>query len=165
MLLDRASENFEYRQVFYKNQTFSYHPVANGANYVVTTPSSEAAAVLPIGVGLEQLRWVYGNAPDALAAPVAKGQKISHVEVWYGELCIAQSDLLAMNAVDTYVAPKEPEAQVKGTVEENSSAIIVTVSIAAGAVLLVALALFLTRMHRIRVMRARQRRRHYGRKR
>lgn len=166
VLLDRASENFEFRQVFYKNQTFSYHPVSGGTNYVVTTPATEASAVLPIGVGSDQLRWVYGTAPDSLTAPVAQGEKISYLEVWYGNLCIAQTELLAMNAVDVYVAPSEPDAQEPLIITEGGTAIIIIlVGVVAGFAVLFVLSLFAVRLYRIRALRARRRRRHYGGKR
>ena len=165
VLLDHASEQYEYRQIFYQSQTFSYHAVNGGANYVVTTPATDAAAVLPIGLGSEQLRWVFGSAPDSLSAPIDKGQVLSHVEVWYQDLCIAQTNLLAMNAVDVYTAPVEPEIVEQPLAADNGVNIIVIVCVSIGAILLIVLILFVIRLNHIRVMRARRRRKHYGRKR
>ena len=163
MLLDRASDTYEYRQVFYEGQTFSQYPVTNGANNVVTTPANGAAAVLPIGTESNELRWVYGTAPDSLTAPITAGQKITYIEIWYQDLCIARTDLLAINDVDIYTAPVEPELKENILLEEGGKVFLVILGVIAGLAILLAIVLVVIRQVRIRSMRARRRRRNHRR--
>lgn len=164
-LLDYAADTFEYRQVFYEGQTFSQYPVTGGSNHVVTTPVASAFAVLPADLTVDQLRWVYGNAAQTITAPVEAGQKISHIEVWYGDLCIAQTDLMAMHAVDVYTAPTEPQVSARQDEDNGGAAIAVVIGVILGIVLLTVLILFVVRSVRIATMRARRRRRRMNRRR
>ena len=164
-LLDYACEKFEYRQVFHKNQTFSQHPVANGSNHLVTTPASEAYAILPIELTSENLRWVYHDSVDTLTAPVKAGHKVANVEVWYGDLCIAQTDLLAMNSVEVYVPQAEPDMPAN-LHEDSAGKLIVIIALSLlGVVVLGFGVLFAIRMVRIAAMRAKRRRRRANRRR
>ncbi|MBQ7817268.1 MAG: D-alanyl-D-alanine carboxypeptidase [Oscillospiraceae bacterium] len=164
-LLDYASGKFEYRQVFHKNQTFSQYPVVNGSNNLVTTPASEAYAILPIELAPEQLRWVYPDTVGTITAPVQAGQKITHVEVWYGDLCIAQSDLLAMNAVDVYVPQVEPDMPAALHEDSAGRLIAIVAGILLGILVLGFAVLFVIRTVRIAAMRAKRRRRRMNRRR
>ncbi len=164
-LLDYACGKFEYRQVFYKDQTFSQHPVSNGSNSVITTPASEAYAILPIDLTSELLQWVYPSSVNSISAPVEAGHKITHVEVWYGELCIAQSDLLALNSVDVYVPQTEPNIPASLHEESAGKLIAIIAGILVGIVV-VGFAILLTiRTIRIASMRAKRRRRRASRRR
>lgn len=102
VLLDHAFENYEYRQVFLENQTISQHPVSGGANDVVTMPKTALSTVLPKEITPEDLTWVYANQSVNLTAPVEKGQLVNAVQLWYNGLCLAQTDLIAANAVPTH---------------------------------------------------------------
>ena len=164
-LLDYACETFEYRQVFFKDQTFSQYPVTNGCNAVVTTPASEAYAILPIELTPEDLRWVYPDSVGAVAAPVQAGQKIASVEVWYGELCIAQTDLLAMNDVDVYVPQTEPDMPSYLQEERAGKLIAIIAGALLGIIVLVFLSLVVIRYFRIAAMQAKRRRRRANRRR
>ncbi len=164
-LLDYACGKFEYRQVFHKNQTFSQYSVVNGSNDLVTTPASEAYAILPIELTSEQLRWVYPDSVGTITAPVQAGQKITFVEVWYGDLCIARSDLLAMNAVDVYTPQPEPDMPAS-LHEDSAGKLIATIAlIMLGIVALFFAVLFVIRTVRIATMRAKRRRRRMSRRR
>lgn len=164
-LLDYACGKFEYRQVFHKNQTFSQYPVVNGTNNLVTTPASEAYAILPIELTPEQLRWVYPESVGTISAPVKSGQKVTFVEVWYGDLCIAQSDLLAMNSVDVYVPQPEPDMPASLHEDSAGKLIVVIALILVGIVVLGFAILFAIRTVRIVAMRAKRRRRRMSRRR
>ena len=164
-LLDYACGKFEYRQVFHKNQTFSQYPVVNGNNNLVTTPASEAFAILPIELTPEQLRWVYPETVGTITAPVEAGQKVTFVEVWYGDLCIAQTDLLAMNAVDVYTPQAEPD--IPDTLHEDSAGkLIATIALILLGIVALGFAVLLgIRTVRIAAMRAKRRRRRMNRRR
>ncbi len=100
-LLDFGCNGYEYRQVFYENQALAQYSVENGANDVITKPSSELSTVLPIELDETKLRWVY-EAADAISAPVKEGQHISNAQVWYGDICLAQAELVAMEDVSVF---------------------------------------------------------------
>lgn len=164
-LLDYALEKFECRQVFYENQTISQYPVENGANAVVTRPASSAATVLPKGVDGTKLTWIYGDAVGTITAPVQEGQIISNVQVWYGSKCLAQTELVAANAVPLWQAPVEPGDSAVKT--DNGSWKLV--AIIGGAVLgigvIVALVLLIRRGIRVAAVNIRRRRRRINRRR
>ena len=164
-LLDYACDTFEYRQVFFENQTFSQYPVTGGCNNVITTPASEAYAILPIELTPEDLRWVYPDNVGTINAPVQAGQKITHVEVWYGDLCIAQSDLMAMNDVDIFVPQTEPDMPASLHEERAGKLIAIIAGVLLGIILLVFAVLFTIRTVRIAAMRAKRRRRRADRRR
>ena len=164
-LLDYASDTFEYRQVFYEGQTFSQYPVAGGSNHVVTTPATSAYAVLPADLTVDQLRWVYGSAADTIHAPVEAGQKITHVEVWYGNLCIAQTDLLALHSVDVYTAPTEPQISAKQNEDKGGAIIATVIGVILGIVVLAVVILLVIRSIRMASIRAKRRRRRMNRRR
>ncbi len=164
-LLDYACEKFEYRQVFHKNQTFSQYSVVNGSNDLVTTPASEAYAILPMELTPEQLRWVYPESVGTITAPVQAGQKVTYVEVWYGDLCIARSDLLAMNDVDVYVPQEDPDMPASLHEDSAGRLIVTIVLILLGIVVLGFLVLLAIRMVRIASIRAKRRRRRMNRRR
>lgn len=168
VLLDYVGEKYEYRQIFYENQTFSQHPVAQGSNDAVTTPVSAVSRVLPKNTTREQLRLAQSDVPS-LTAPVEKGQSVGHIEVWYGEICVAQTDLVAMNGVSVYQAPAEPTGSA-GKDEDSGGAVIamvigITVGAALGIAALFFLILLLIRTVRKASVRARRRRRRMHRQR
>jgi hypothetical protein len=107
-LLDYAFDKYEYRQVFLSSQTVSQYPVVNGSSHVVTAPAGNLSTVLPKELDEQQLRWVYTEPEGSIHAPVAAGQKISTAQLWYGNLCLAQTDLVAAGSVDVYQAPIIP---------------------------------------------------------
>lgn len=108
-LLDYAFENFEFRQVFFDGQSLAQYPVENGASHVVTQATSSISTVLPADVDESQLKWDYQISTGTLHAPLEKGQVLGVVQVWYGTKCLAQTDMVAMNAVETFQAPVIPE--------------------------------------------------------
>lgn len=141
VLLDYAFQNYEYRQVFLENQTISQYPVINGINDVVTMPEAALSTVLPIDLPVEELSWVYGNASVSLTAPVEKGQVITNLQLWHKDLCLAQTDLVAANAVPIYTAPTDQSEQKPPIENEGSWAqllIVLGVIVGAGLLAIVA---------------------------
>ena len=55
------------------------------------------SAVLPETATFGELSFRYTDV--ALQAPISKGEKVSSVQVWHGNVCVAQTDLFAMNNV------------------------------------------------------------------
>ena len=163
VLLDYGCSGYEYRQVFYANQVVAQYPVSGGANHVVTRPVSELSTILPVGIEETKLTWVYNKVNQTISAPVQQGQTIATAQVWYGDICLVQTDLVAMTDVDVYVAPPVPEAPKKDT------SFLKILLIIGGAVLGLGLVFFavllILRWTAKARMRARQRRRRQNRRR
>ena len=109
ILIDYAFDNFEFRQVFFDGQSLAQYPVNNGASHVVTQATTSISTVLPADVDETQLKWDYRLSNSNLTAPIEKGQNLGVVQVWYGTKCLAQTDMVAMNAVKIAQSPIIPE--------------------------------------------------------
>ena len=107
-LLNYVQETYTLRQIFYYGQPIAQFPVVNGAHNVSAGPSQTLYAVLPKNTADSELRWDYADVPDTLTAPLAKDAQLSILQVWYGNKCIAQTDLVAINAIPVYTAPIVP---------------------------------------------------------
>lgn len=157
-LLDYAFTGFAYRQVFFDGQAISQYPVQGGANQVVTQPAASASTVLPAKLDETLIHWVYAQKSAMLQAPVQQGQVIGTVQVWYGQKCLAQTDMVAMNAVTVESDPLIPERPVK---EDQGSwkALAVTLGVFGGVVLVFLAVLILARFVGNVRRKARRRRR------
>ena len=107
VLLDHCLSQFEYRQIFYPNQAVTQYPVTDGANDVVVSPDREMSAVLPVNLDRQQLSWRYGTVAGDLKAPIDAGQVLSSLQVWYGDTCVAQTELVAMYDVPVWEEPAD----------------------------------------------------------
>ena len=169
VLLDYAYTNYEYRQIFFEGQVISQFPVENGANSVIARPAISASTVLPAGIEMDKLTWIYGNANPVFTAPVEKGQVLSNVQVWYGPKCLAQTDLVAMNGVSVKQTEQEPDDPMVEKQEENSAGIpqwlIIAVCAVLGLVVLIMGLRVFNRFLRHAKQKARRRRRRNDRQR
>ena len=157
ILVDYAFQSFEYRQVFFSGQSLAQYPVSDGANDVVTQAVDTISTVLPKEVEEAQLKWVYKPTESVMTAPVAQGQKLGTVEAWYGNKCLAQADMVAMNAVEQKQSPIVPKKPASGT--DDGSWLVLFLVLAGGA-LAVFLGLIGLRAFRIwKLQRRRKRRR------
>ena len=162
VLLNYAFATYEYRQVFLETETVSQYPVVNGTNHVATAPAAALSTVLPIELDTQLLRWVYPEPPSAIQAPVALGQKISTAELWYGNLCLAQTDLIAANAVDIYSDPIIPESPTTPPTDHDGSwlQLLLVLGILLGLALLTCVVVRLIQNRRMRrMLKPKQRRR------
>lgn len=91
-------------QILHKGQALTQYAVENGSNVVVGTPSVDAWAVLPEEVLAADIAHRYQQMPGGLSAPIVKDSKIADVQLWYGSVCVAEADLMAMNGVSLVAA-------------------------------------------------------------
>lgn len=138
-LLDHVQEKYTLRQIFCYGQPITQFDVAGGAHDAAAGPRDTLYAVLPIGAKESDLRWDYSDA--ALTAPVAKDQALSTLHVWYGNKCIAQTDLVSINAVPVYAAPIIPVIERE---EKDDSGSWTMLLVVCGAALVLAMLYFLT---------------------
>lgn len=102
-LLDQGFGGYKPVQVFHENQALQQNSVLNGECDVILGTKTALSSVVPENVGAEHLIYRYTNT-EGLTAPIQKGDRLATVEVWNGTLCIGQTELYAMNSVDTYIA-------------------------------------------------------------
>lgn len=108
-LLDAGFTGYKSAQVLYANQTLRQYTVANGECDVVVGPQVSVSTVLPESVSSADLSFRYGDAQ--LVAPVEIGQKVTDVEIWHGNMCVAQTELFALNSVRQAVQASEMDTE------------------------------------------------------
>lgn len=98
-LLDKAYSGYSRCQIIYENQILRQQQVLNGDSDVFAASYEAFSTVLPSDISFDQLSFRYSEAPGSTQAPIKKGQNLAALQVWYGSLCIAQTDVYAMNDV------------------------------------------------------------------
>jgi D-alanyl-D-alanine carboxypeptidase len=100
-LLNYGFQGYRGVQLYHKDQVMRQHSVMGGNCDLFLGVDSDGFAVLPSGVAMSDLSFVYrdsfaGAYPNV---PIEKGQVLSHLEVWYENICVDSADLYAMNSV------------------------------------------------------------------
>lgn len=98
-LLAFGFENYKVCRLFHNGQSMSQFSVANGENQVVGQTTTDMDAVLPIKAKLDTLNLRYSVVGGGLKAPIAAGQKISTLQIWYRTSCIAEAEIFSMSSV------------------------------------------------------------------
>ena len=165
-LLDYVQDGFECRQLYYAGQVITQYAVADGRNNVVTGPAEAGYCVLPKDTAAQALSWQYAQTAQGLTAPVSKGQTITAMEVWYGDICLASTELSAMYDVEVYEPYVEPKGATDQKNEESHGDLLALIlGVVLGIVVLIVLGMFLTRLLRIALIKARIRKRRRNRRR
>lgn len=114
-LLDQGFADRQVAQILYENQTLTQQSVTNGDCDVVLGPNVSVFAVLPQDVAQSDLSYRYTMDSTALQAPITKGERVAEVQVWHDNLCVAQSELYAMNdvAVEQVTVVESAESEEK----------------------------------------------------
>lgn len=98
-LLDAGFNGNTASQILYDGQALIQLAVDNGDTILTVGPRSNLSTVLPETLKLEDLTFRYSNEDLRLQAPINSGDRICNVEIWYEDLCLAVTDLYAMNNV------------------------------------------------------------------
>lgn len=117
-LYDTVFDSYKIASVIYKGQPMKQVSVLDGVNEVVIGPNVETKAILPKDASFQDLAFRYSDFYEVLKAPLKKGDLLSSVEIWYGNMCIAHTDLYAMNSVRTI---QEVEAEQEETEKKTNS--------------------------------------------
>ena len=123
-MLDAAFSGNKVVQVLHKGQALTQYAVESGNNVVVVSPVEDAWAVLPAEVQAADIAHRYQQLPQGMSAPIIKGSNIASVQLWYGSVCIAQTDLVAMNDVS---AAQELNVQISEEIADTGLPIGVTI--------------------------------------
>lgn len=165
-LLDYAFAAFETTQILQSGKSVAQFSVFGGENDVVGCPVSSAKSSLPLGTTMNDLDWKYVLDSD-LKAPVTEGTIIGTVQVWYGNVCVAQSEMVAMNGsrVKTAAGKPDPVAPDPVAGDDGGGTVLKVMGIVFAGLLLVALVYFGLLWLRAARVKARHRRRRKDRRR
>ena len=97
-LLDKGFQGLRAVEIFFPGQTLKQYPLANADSNLYIGVHDSFKAVLPSGVGTDDLRFVYQET-GALAAPIEKNASFGTVNVYYGTNCIVSAPLFTLNKV------------------------------------------------------------------
>lgn len=97
-ILDACFDGYYVAQVVYEGQTVTQQPVTNGDCDVVLGSKNTAFAVVPVSTKLSDLTYSLVSR-DSLVAPIKAGQKMTEVDIWLNDDCVAEAELYAMNDV------------------------------------------------------------------
>ena len=132
-LFDMGFKNYRITQILGTDDIIAQYPVLNGENYIVTGPSKSVSVVLPTTVTVKDLSFRYQNDFSSLSAPVAKGEQLTMVQVWYNNVCIGQSPIITKNSCALALDYKETEYET--TDSGPVSDIIIAIAIIVGGIL------------------------------
>lgn len=165
-LLDYVEATYEFRQIFYADEALAQYDVAGSANDVAVAPVDTLYCVLPIDADASQLTWSFGSELNSLNAPIAAGETVSTLKVWYGGICVAQTDLVAMNKAEVYQAYTQPQSDDSVEVENNHGMIFaIVIGVVLGVAVLFLVLLLILRIVRIIARKVEIRRRRRNRRR
>ena len=97
-LLDSCFTGYKTAQILYPNQVVLQKSVMDGSSDLMAGTHEGAFAVIPENVVQENLSFRYANEVS-LSAPIEKGQRVSTLQIWCGNICVSQTELYAMNSV------------------------------------------------------------------
>lgn len=161
-LISKGFANHRVTQILSDEQILTQYPVASGENSVAVGPSATVFSVLPSDILSSELSYRYQQIPT-LQAPVSAGEYVTAVQVWYGNVCIAQSSIITRNSSDIATRTNQSEA-----IEQTGEGLRIFLRLLAilGVILLVIGLLFVTaRLARLARIRAQHRRRRRNRRR
>ena len=164
-LMDYAYARFAYRQIFNTDQIIGQYSVQNGSCDVVTRPVDNISTVLPSNIDQSQITWIYEHASGEIKAPVSAGQMISTVRAMYGEICIGQTKLVAVNDVPVENSPVMTVRPSALSDRGSWKTLFAILGIILGIALVVAAAMFGPGILRTAIRRVKRRRRSVNRRR
>ena len=146
-LLNMGFGTHDSTQILYKGQIVSQYSVVGGENDIVVGPNSDLRCIFPSDATSDQLVSRVQLVSNPIQAPVKEGDLIAVMQVWYGNVCLGQTDLLAKNNSNVNQAMLDQNSQ-DGRFDAGASSTAMIVLIVIGA-LIVGLSLGLLIMRRI----------------
>ncbi len=146
-MLDLAFSGYKTAQLLFPNQILLQKTVMNGSSDVSIGTLEGAFSVIPENITDTGLTYRYVNEVP-LSAPVEKGQRVSTLQIWYGNVCVAQNDLYAMNSVKHVSALFDDNGKTQASVGVVKIVLIV-LGVFAGLVVVTFGALYFLRISRI----------------
>lgn len=98
-LLEYTFSGYKINRLLYKEQPLSQFIVNGGECNVVACSDTILDTVLPASAKMDNMKIRYTLKDGALTAPIADGQEIGSVQIWYNSSCLAETEIYAMNGV------------------------------------------------------------------
>lgn len=161
-LLEYTMTNYRINRILYPGQALKTFQVGNGQNSVVATPNVSLDTVVPVNAKMSSFIEKYTLSGGAIAAPIAQGDQIATVQLWYGTSCVAETELYAMSDVRTTA---ESGVKISNAATKDDSDLLSFLGILC-LIILVPIAIYLTYNSIMRSrIRAKRRRRRASRRR
>ena len=158
ILLDVGFNGYQSVQILFDGQALTSWNVAGGENVVVGGPKTVVASSLPANIKMENLDFRYNISDSQLKAPISAGDRLCNLEIWYGNMCIAETDIFAMNDVR-----EVGHLQLQESRESSFGSILLwTLVIVCILVVLAVIALRICKMLNIKLFRGRRKKRRRG---
>lgn len=153
-LLNYVYNTYKATRVLYYGQALKQFAVSGGECDVVAEPHIDIDTILPADAHMDNLIMEYDD--NGLTAPIAKGENIGSVQVWYRSTCLMEAELFAQEGVRL---ASDSGLDVQGGADRNSSdskftSIVGIISLA----ILIPVVSYLGINHLLRMRRRRQRR-------
>ena len=100
-LLDYGYDGFKAVQILHEGQILKQLDIENGECDLTVASKEAVFTIIPKDIYLEDLNFVFSDTALAHSAPIEKGEYVSSVRIMYGNLCLAETELYAMNSVRT----------------------------------------------------------------
>lgn len=97
-LLDLGFADHKSAQLLHENQVLRQLAVPGGSSDVTVGTKEAVFSVIPASADTNQLDFRYVNEVP-LNAPIQEGQRVSTVQIWCNNICIAETDIFAMSSV------------------------------------------------------------------
>lgn len=101
-LLDYGFDGYKASEILHEGQILRQLDIMNGECDLTLGSRKSVSTVIPSNVFLDDLNFVYSDAGSVHSAPIENGQYVTTVRITYGDLCLAEADLFAMNSVKTF---------------------------------------------------------------
>lgn len=96
-LYDACLSGYKTAQILRAEQVLRQVSVEGAQNDLLIGPQISVSTVLPEDISIANLSFRYADKPITL--PVSRGEHISDVQIWHGNMCVAQAPLYAMNTL------------------------------------------------------------------
>lgn len=113
-LLDMGYAGYKEAQILYSGQIVKQQDVTNGVSDVSLGCLIDVSSILPYSTRQKDLVYRFNDVPGAFQAPITKGEQLSEVEIWYGPVCIAHAELIAMNDVSSSLTADAADQKSNG---------------------------------------------------
>ena len=156
-LLDLGFTDHKAGQLVYENQILKQIPISGGSSDVTISTREARASVIPADAGKAQLEYRYVNEVP-LSLPVQEGQRVSTLQIWCNNICVAQTDIFAMNSVIAADQVFSDEGKQTGNLSIFFGAVLKILGAVLVMGLLVVAVLYLRRLHEVAKQKQQRRR-------
>lgn len=156
-LLDMGFTDHKAGQLIYENQILKQIPISGGSSDVTISTKEARASVIPADAGKAQLEYRYVNEVP-LSLPVQEGQRVSTLQIWCNNICIAQTDIFAMNSVIAADQVFSDDSNQSGSLSVFFGTFLKILGVVLVIGLLVVAVLYLRKLYKIKRQKRQQRR-------